>query len=371
MELIDIPFASGEECIPRVAGNLADAPHQIRNPNVRTEFEIINQTLLGVQAIDRRDIRWDVNTEPQENTGFIIIRTRYTISRNTIHKINKAIEESGAENLPPLYQEICDRAEASKNSSTGFRMTYVVVDVKITKETLQTRRTVYVPQCDLVLTIENDDVPIHHPFCIEKNIERRYRDMLSNSKGTALGITIVANNNEIDTRFVYVAKRVMKIIPIKDPDRESGIYVGSHIPTDLGDRYVEERFEFEDAEEKLGLYKTIEEAETGGNPDRLSAVALKEAEIKAINAKMEADQIAHKNATELLDKKKEFEEKKVEIDTTKVERSAYYEERSLERKDKSEAIKFVPAIIGGVVAIWLVVKKLTTVEEGFWKFKFW
>ena len=169
----------------------------------------------------------------------------------------------------------------------------------------------------------------------------------------------------------------MLIRPVKDENRVSGGYLFIQNTIPGLENAVSERVELDQLEEKLGLYKTEEDAITAGNSqilftnkitelqrqiseDNLKITQTKnEYELELLNAKRKMTELE----AELRDKKLEEEKLKLEFEKTrrtydetimklkeeaerkKYEREDYYDEKSHRRKESTEYIKMLPALI--------------------------
>jgi len=190
-----------------------------------------------------------------------------------------------------------------------------------------------------------------------------YRELIKEKKVSGIFLELIDNENNIKSRYIYVAKQLLEIPVRKDPNRPSGVYFTKAAYDRVNDVHINPEFySYEDSEKELGLYKTKEEANTGGNPELINKNLLAEKEKELVDAKHRLESIVSNNKerinqleTELELKKKETAAIKEEYEEKKIKRTDYYEERSSVRKDSNEIVKFIPAVIAGAVAAFAII----------------
>jgi hypothetical protein len=232
---------------------------------------------------------------------------------------------------------------------------------------------IYVPEIDL-LVVSPDTMDIVHPLSAEGTAIR------ANESGDLLGffyrIEIVDPYDQFGSRFINLGGKINRIMPVNDLKRTPGVYVHRVMrsdpakPADIAPEY----FTFEEATKKIKLFHNESEARTlgdlGESQKREYETAIHELKLAALNAesRMKEDSAKYKQAQAEYDaRKREVDELKELISTLREERLSklkeqqaqraaqredYYESRSYSRKDDSEWIKWVPAVIlgGGLLA---------------------
>jgi hypothetical protein len=263
----------------------------------------------------------------------------------------------------------------------------------ITKEDLYRKgNALYVSNLDLVVTLLKGEHTPLHPFS-ESGIRNRLIEQteeVNEVGGFGYRIDIVDNEEQFGARYININNEVFKIHPQVDRTRRNGVYRISSGPV-TGDvpftPPVSAYYSFEEAEEKLGLYKTHNEAKTLGD---VMAARKKELDEYALDIREEEQRLKQ----EKLRREEEFEQFKRKLERERLQeeedrklreqwfkreeqamlerqthlkaeiaelehsrtlasmgRKDYYEERSYARKDSSELVKFVPMLIGGLIAI--------------------
>lgn len=189
----------------------------------------------------------------------------------------------------------------------------------------------YIAEVDAIITPEEGSGYVHHPFSNRSIIDSIIYET-EHHLGWRYNIAIVDNEEKYGPRYFWLNGEVVRITPFADPRRKTGVYIQSCLANDVEtEKY--HSMSVEEAEEKLILFKTSDEADTNGNP---TLKHQKEIEI----LKRDSEKMKQENAV--------LQE---ELNKRKSVRQDYYESRSYERKDTSEIMKFVPSVIAGVVAI--------------------
>lgn len=253
---------------------------------------------------------------------------------------------------------------------------------KIPLEDLQNTNSLFDQASGFVVTINGAHLVSVHPESVEGRMVGNYEDYVK-SRPVGILFEIIDNENMIKERFTYACNTVLRLPAIKDINRTSGIYV-SNIrdvgqTTSITDTIC---YTLLDAEKKFGLYCTKEEALTNGNPELIAKslvertkLELEEFKNKVSIGESENRQLESEYKRRLLLIESEQKEKmlimetdnkvktaeilklKEEIDRRKLIRDEFYESRSQERKDTSEMIKFIPAVLIGFIGAAVIFRK--------------
>ena len=248
--------------------------------------------------------------------------------------------------------------------------------------------TVYYGELDLVVSLQSPDTVIPHPHS-ERGRRASIATMMTKDmdpKAFGYSILTVDNFGQYGPRFLNISGKIYRVDPVQDFSQQDGVYVTCPKPVD-GDLFIEgkevEHHSFENAVDSLGLYKTHEEALTFGDlgtarkaelakmeQDNLilqrdlnhtkSKLTAEQAESDRQMKEMEATHAREKLEAAQKTMKLEASVKAAELmaEQRRTEMKDLYEQRSLVRKDNSEIIKVIPAIVLGVGAIGAVLFKL-------------
>jgi hypothetical protein len=220
----------------------------------------------------------------------------------------------------------------------------------------------YEKEMDVLVSFNRNIITLPHP---NSSTGRGIKEDEFQKEGPNYGlfVKVVDNDDIAPYRYYYAGKEVVTIKSIRDPHKESGVYVTRYNYDRSKQEPVFERMilTFEEAKTVIGLFASIEEAQSNGRPDIILEMK------KAENLAREADLKFRKQETEFkkadLDNKKlesekmlseyqsekelnkinleikrdnnrfGFEEFKENIEKARYARSDFFEERGTRRKD--------------------------------------
>lgn len=214
-----------------------------------------------------------------------------------------------------------------------------------------------------------------------------------NSSGFQYRVIINDPFNQFGERYVNINGSVFKVKRTVDHSVRPGVYVhsrdqcidGSAYATGYGNDY----YSFDEADESIPLYGTVHLAATLGdmNYKQTQDLKAKENEVKQkladlslmkveMETKLKNMEYDHKkeqmrlereniNLKDQLEREKQLREEeasrsKHEYEKQAREDKAYYERRTYERKDTNELLKWIPAILSGVLTVATILMKLAT-----------
>jgi hypothetical protein len=299
------------------------------------------------------------------------IKTSYTFNSNSgiVEAINIITEilKTYSDNNEDLL--LINKALLSNyNNDRHTNYCNIVIERTIDINFLKQEETVYMPECDVLVCFRNVNLKVSHPFSNNGQIISEYHNFVSDRKVSGVFVELIDNENNIGNRYMYVAKQLIEIPVRKDPNKKSGVYFTKATNDRINDIQIKPEFyEFDKSEDYLGLYKTKEEAMTGGNPDHISKTKLKQLEHDLLEARLDSERDKLERDSEISKLNKEVEKAKLETIKTKEEfekskayrnnyydsasqhRNDYYEQRSYNRKDAHEMVKYLPSIAIGII----------------------
>jgi hypothetical protein len=253
-------------------------------------------------------------------------------------------------------------------SHTGAKYNEFSIELIIAKEVDgKVAKSVYIPTLDVVIDFQvgKDLGDTEHPLDPTVYTMEKLKEYFSNINGISINMELVVNGDVIGTRYVSILGSVEKLIPTTDTSRANGLYVTVVSHSDGKSKMKHCPL----AElEQMGLYKTAEEAEAHGDLKTkmelelvtmkqalaTNELALKESQSNMNAAKVELETLKMERDKELSLLKSDIEKNnlihKAEYERAARERDDYYESRSSSRKDTSEFVKMIPAVIS-VVAL--------------------
>lgn len=185
----------------------------------------------------------------------------------------------------------------------------------------------YFPELDCVITIKGMAEPQPHPYS-EFEIAKRALLQDDSVRGGAVyqSVLLVDNEGNYGKKWMKFGDKVAAIAPVKITGLRDGVYVYmSHSGETL-------RLEAEDFI-TFGIFHTIKDLE---DFDR-----------KNETAKLELNAAAEKAKVKVIENK---------LATDKAVREDHFDRRSTERKEGSEVLKMIPAVIVGLGAIFMALK---------------
>lgn len=195
----------------------------------------------------------------------------------------------------------------------------------------------YIANLDLVVSMVDTagKQPPPHPFSRLGSIASVH-ELTSRSfglSGVAYALKIVDRRAAYGDRFVNFGGRVVHVKAESNVtlNVEDGVYLTANVPTKGKvdeSRVVTERYEFEEADTALPLFRSYDEALTFGKPDELHR-----RELDRLKNEQERERV--KDANELLERKRQLALEEELFAKTRRE----HERRMLERNDQLEQLK--------------------------------
>lgn len=374
--------------------------------SIKTSF--INYLNFDVVVVMRNGLRHTVPFTPVQGGKAFIIRTEYTIRSEAFKDVENVMTVTDDISMTEMQAIREGYYNANNKGHTPRNIFYT--DTKIDIDSFSSGSDIYITDKDISLSRKKLLEAVPHPFSNNTNVIKKYEDMCNLSDGYNFHIEIVDNENQLGKRFIYTAGKIYEVNNIKDISRQTGVYYGTSKLNNDGSIYIDkEYFTIKEAEEKLGLYKSMEEAMSGGDLTTAKAIELQKLknkeleynlvldrskneyramteEYKANTEKIKGDYTIKEMAAkaELAEKEaiiKDAERKysalenafkiekmhsdarmtalKEKYDTQKTIRDDHYEQRSYERKDSSDFIKQLPALVVSVATLITLFIKLS------------
>lgn len=338
----------------------------------------------------------DANTRissADEHRPHIEIKTTYRVSNNEgidgTLSLLRAFQENNvltSDDARQIMDRLVDlyRRDPSRFSKTNFEF---AVFRRILCDTLVRDKKVYLRDCDIVLTLDRNMMLAPHPNSNEGfqqvDVNRQYHGQ------AGVFVKVIDNGQFSPSRFFYSGRQVIEVPSVQDRKSESGVYCT--IATMQPDGTVQPKthfYTFEEAEREIGLYRTKQEAETNGSPEKIVELEIARAKNEEVCGKRKIaelsllnEQLKQEFEQRSLEYKAEIQRNNHQLETMKLEnsrlkesidvmkavrednydqskrtRNDYYEERSYRRKDSSELIKYVPGLVLGVIGIFTAFK---------------
>ena len=350
-----------------------------------------NSLRTPVTIVMRSGLSFLITPSVSRSNKDFVVKESYTYGSDVIPDVRKLLHEVNEDSSS--YQKALKAAIDNRSERVGCGKTRFAVEHRFSEEELGSHGgSIYVPELDIVISILAHHMVPPHPYSCEGNRRKMItEDDTINRLGVfGYSIRIIDNKGVFGNRYVNMSGECFKVAIVKDINLRDGVYVtSSGLAT--GDHYAAPPrcnfYTLEEADKELKLYRSYEEAMTLGD-----VYAAKERELEEfrLQVKREEEELKRRRmqreedhkATEfrLAEEKAELErrERELEQETTRrmtelkeqqaaldharqielIKTKSHYETRSLRRKDTSEAIKFIPALIGGGLGLWAVLRAL-------------
>lgn len=380
------------EKFKRVTEKVIDrkAPHYTDvNPLFSKTISFENKTDETIIILDRNNIPVVYKSNPNRYKSeqiFVIKTTYHFLGREMLIESLLRLDEFDKrfkiqdENHVLLHKIIQESYNCNPNGSVH----HITVERQVRLDDLKKYKTVYEEGSDVMVFTGEGWLTTPHPYSVEGRTMANHDTIVSGKKISGCLIEVVDNDNKIGNRYVYCAKQLIKLKPIVDSTRQSGVYYTKFENTDHEADQIDPSFmDFNSAEETLGMFRTEEEAITGGSPDLLAkertTAALRELEemkieaarvnaaTKERDARFEAELQTLRNANIRLkeeaveeqlkrderdrQRKEEYAEREDKRKDKASQRNDYYEERSTFRKDSSDMFKWIPTLLVGAMGV--------------------
>jgi len=247
--------------------------------------------------------------------------------------------------------------EMWNRNHTNPRVT-VIIDRQLPVRVIKEMGAAYLHDEDVVLCLADKAHTLAHPYSSGGVIDPEQRDYISRNNVSGFFVELIDNERNVSSRFMYVGKKVVEVPSSVDHSRKSGIYFNYAQNHPLSGAHLEKQFcTLEEAEGTVGLYRTRDEAMSGGNPDIISKTDYENAKREAAESALQLERARNENAVQKEELERLRNLRADYYEERKYQRSDNYEQRSASRKDSSEILKISAAAIGAGLAVFGYMKK--------------
>lgn len=354
-------------------------------------LDYLNRSNFPITVCERNGLKFSVPESKFQNNGDVIIRVVYDVPPNYDLDLTDMLD--GPEEETSVY----GRAFHKDNIYRTLHRDEYVIDYVVKISDIEAGGgALYLENLDITVSLHTFEAVAPHPATVRgkrnKNIEENPE--LNNLNNFAMSIRIIDNAGRFSPRYLNVSGRVFRIPVSKDPERSDGVYVtttGEAKGDNISLNPSCEVYTLAEADENLNIYRNYEDALHHGTvslrlerelQEKQSENKLLVEQLKSENMsrqaiydeyKLEAEkeqlEIKRKHEAELLRIRDEFRIKEQahldQINALKIkqaelehkrslealDRKDVYESRSYERKDTSEFIKFLPAVLTSIAAV--------------------
>ena len=241
----------------------------------------------------------------------------------------------------------------------------VIIEYVITANQLaRQNHRVYFEEVDITIAHPSVDYTVVHPYSpIGQSLIVQHR---LNEMGFNYIVVINDPHRIHGPRYINISNRVFKVETTRDSSMKPGVYLyakGEAVNTeDYGKCVADYFFEFNEADEKVPLFKTASDAKDFGDAhlSRTEEIKTLEAKVKREEAELKLRKLTLESELNKLKAEHEIEKIKLTDDLEKEKREReretanlkhQIEMNSLQRKDLSEFTKWLPGVVVAVTAL--------------------
>ncbi len=362
---------------PSVLGTMAEQPMtRVQTPAFNITYSFINTTIWDVVITDQLNASWEVKSSPSTmDDGYVEIRKQYDVRDPRVSLLNISMDSGDqSDTLGSLIDHFKRSGEKNRYYITKDS---IILSYKVYARDLQKNNSVNIQELSYVITVRNaitDRLPVNPASVLGKELSSAVTE---HERGFVFTVDIVDPYGKLGEMYINIGGVVSKVRVIRNPNYESeGIYINRSVDVSLENPtgYKRTRFEL-DEHSKVPLYATPALALSHGD---VLARLKEEHELSIQQLKYQHDQFkldAEKVKLEHLERlqelesevkleqnkqtklKNQMEEFKMEKEKELMSVKHQMELRSMDRKDSSEILKWIPALIVSAGAMMVALNK--------------
>jgi hypothetical protein len=375
-------FADNANTVSRInSGIVYDVPFTIEH-SFQNGFpypvSIMFRNGLGF-TIPKAVFKWRAN---HDFTVFV----KYKFSKNVKFDIHHLLDD--VDDTCPVELKTLKEAFRQSGGSVVLNGSEAIIAYHVSKASFEkSKGSLYLEDLDITLASDQDTQSVRtvHP---SSKVGNALFSQIDQANGYSYRIVINDPNSDFGSRYINICSTIYKVPAQIDYGKDPGVYL--HYTDDDGVKQ-EKIFTFETADAELMMYKNRSDAKVYGNilearkreldeiqhnqrlkvleleginttlraefEERMAALKVERATMEADYAKLANDfkqrELAHEK--QIAEMENHFAKEKAYRDDHLHRMKLEYEQRSLDRKDSSEIVKWLPVILTGG---FLVFKKL-------------
>ncbi len=362
---------------PSVLGTMSEQPMtRVQQPAFNITYSFINTTIWDVVVTDQLNASWEVKSSPNTmDDGYVEIRKQYDVRDPRVSLLNISMDSGDiSESLNSIIDHFKRKGENGRYLITKDS---IILSYKVYARDLQKCSSINVAEIGYVVTVRNaitNRLPINPISKLGREISNTVTEQ---ERGFVFSVDIVDPYGKLGDMFINIGGVISKVRVIRNPNYESeGIYVSRSVEPTLDNPTGYSRTKFElDNHTDVPLFSTPALAQSHGD---VLARLKEEHELSIQQIKFQHEQFkldAEKTKLSHVEKLQELESEvkleqnkqaklKTDLDELKIQKEKEFmalkhqmEMRSLDRKDSSEIVKWIPALVVSAGAIMVALKK--------------
>ena len=362
---------------PSVLGTMSEQPMtRVQQPAFNITYSFINTTIWDVVVTDQLNASWEVKSSPNTmDDGYVEIRKQYDVRDPRVSLLNISMDSGDiSESLNSIIDHFKRKGENGRYLITKDS---IILSYKVYARDLQKCSSINVAEIGYVVTVRNaitNRLPINPISKLGREISNTVTEQ---ERGFVFSVDIVDPYGKLGDMFINIGGVISKVRVMRNPNYESeGIYVSRSVEPTLDNPTGYSRTKFElDNHTDVPLFSTPALAQSHGD---VLARLKEEHELSIQQIKFQHEQFkldAEKTKLSHVEKLQELESEvkleqnkqaklKTDLDELKIQKEKEFmalkhqmEMRSLDRKDSSEIVKWIPALVVSAGAIMVALKK--------------
>lgn len=367
-------------------------PETENQPLTRAFFSISQEYFNGlpcsVTVVDRNGLLVEIPASNAVKTRDFIIRVCVTIGQEV--KLNIDALSNSTSSANQVLAEVIE--QGTQQTRRGERR--ATLDYHVSLQDIEDHGgSLYLSNLDIVASIMHGNLVPFHPHS-EIGIRNRLveeEESVNSVDSFGYALRIVDSFDHFGDRYVNINSQVYKVPVVRNSSMPDGVYLTSSGPVAGNYEYpkpISRRYHFDEADEKLRLYRTAEDARALGDQIaekeralKVQAVELKEREQRLKEEKAQRDHDFELQKQEIEREKAEDDARRKREDNDQARRLARlkdevadlehrrnvamihhkdaYEHRALERKETGELVKLLPTLITGAFTLFIAFSKFS------------
>lgn len=371
-------------------------PNQIASvtevPPIEVTTLYINRTTKPICVTLRNGMRYVCPPKPGFGDSHLQVQMAYKVHVETKESLRQyllGIDDDCSKELLALKEYF--KNSGSNTFGFNYSGTLMVLEYQIPFSAIANAGgELYSHDADVMVSLLDQSLASPHPYSQEGRQQEMLRSATPklNQSNFGLCMEIVDSTGTVPVKYLNFLDRIYRVTPMKDPSRKDGLYVITHqesISSTSETKPKIKYYGFDGLEfNKHGLYDSHADAKVRG--DHTLAKKSELVELEHAHARFKLEVQREKSEAELRElrlkqevadwerkSKRYSDELEQERARTEhlmtLERLRFkddYETRSLQRKDTSELMKSLPAIVlgvgGAVVAFITVMKQVSSTK---------
>lgn len=341
---------------------------------VAITVEIYNDTGHHIGLCDRGGVPFIIPPSKVRD-GSIKFVKRFEVAKNCeIDPKNTSITYGLKSKEREIFTRLIrDMADEPNYIGYVFTLTYTVKFEQL----LNASGILYLMELDLAINVIRDaihPIPVLHPYSdpafrftlLEEDVDS------SNIPKFTHSMYIIDKHHQIGSLYTNIHGNVYQIPVANNNFLQDGVYICSSSAAKnitLDHRSLVECYTPEEAQEKKLVFRSIADAQHFGNAEenhqrelkeKIEAIKLEQLRMQDEKLRLDRELMRYKHEIDLAQQELDGIQARVNHDRSREEMfmKDEYNRRSSERKDQSEIVKYIPAMITGGFTIIIAVMKL-------------